>query len=232
MIERRAFAGLGGAKRGWLDTRHHFSFSNYQDPDRIQWGHLRVWNDDIIAANSGFPPHPHRDMEIITYVLEGAISHGDNLGNEGRTEAGNVQVMSAGTGIEHSEFNREAIPTWLFQIWILPDQHGGPPNWATRPFPRQDRLGRFTILASGRPEQDDALPIRADARVAAVSLPAGESAEYEAALGRHLYLVPARGAVEVNGIRIEARDGAAAENETRLRVTALEAAEVILVDTV
>ena len=118
MIERRTFAELGGADHGWLKARHHFSFASYNDPSRMGWGALRVWNDDEIAAQGGFPPHPHADMEIITYVREGAITHQDSMGNKGRTEAGDVQVMSAGTGVRHSEYNLEDETTRLFQIWI------------------------------------------------------------------------------------------------------------------
>lgn len=125
MIEVRPFASLGAADHGWLDAHHHFSFADYHDPARTNWGRLRVWNDDTIGPRAGFPPHPHRDMEIITYVRTGAITHKDSLGNEGRTGAGDVQAMSAGTGIVHSEFNLEDEATTLFQIWILPDERGG-----------------------------------------------------------------------------------------------------------
>jgi redox-sensitive bicupin YhaK (pirin superfamily) len=149
MIELRPKAGLGRFNFGWLDTAHHFSFADYHDPRRMGWGALRVWNDDEIAPNTGFPPHPHRDMEIITYVREGAITHQDSLGNIGRTEAGDVQVMSAGSGIRHAEYNKEAIPTRIFQIWILPDRRGGTPAWGAKPFPKGDRAGRFVTLASG-----------------------------------------------------------------------------------
>lgn len=152
MFEHRPFSTLGHADHGWLDARHHFSFAGYHDPARTGWGRLRVWNDDTIAAKSGFPPHPHSDMEIITYVREGAISHRDSLGNEGRTEAGDVQVMSAGHGIVHAEYNLEDTETRLFQIWILPDAPGGVPSWGTRPFPREERNGRFEVLASGAAE--------------------------------------------------------------------------------
>ena len=134
MIELRPHLELGGAQHGWLDARHHFSFASYYDPKRMGWGALRVWNDDTIAAHTGFPPHPHRDMEIITYVRKGAITHKDNLGNQGRTAAGDVQVMSAGTGITHSEFNEEGEPTQIFQIWIMPDEKGLPPAWGSKPF--------------------------------------------------------------------------------------------------
>jgi redox-sensitive bicupin YhaK (pirin superfamily) len=230
MIEKRPFATLGGADHGWLKARHHFSFAGYYDPARTSWGSLRVWNDDEIAANSGFPPHPHADMEIITYVREGAISHKDSLGNEGRTEAGDVQVMSAGSGIRHAEYNLEPTTTRIFQIWIQPADEGGVPTWGARPFPKADRAGRFVTLASGRPDDDDALPIRADARVAGATLKAGETTEYALGEGRHAYLVPAVGAVAVNGVRLDARDGAAVRDEPVLRITALEDAEVVLVD--
>src|SRR5499427_5873024 len=181
MIERRPAESLGGANHGWLDTRHHFSFGDYHDPDRMGWGALRVWNDDEIAPNTGFPAHPHRDMEIITYVREGAITHQDSLGNKGRTEAGDVQVMSAGSGIRHSEYNLEPVTTRIFQIWIEPTTEGGAPTWGSKPFPKADRSGKLVTIASGLPGDADALPIRADARVLATTLKAGESAEYEAA---------------------------------------------------
>ena len=164
MIERRPFNKLGGADHGWLKAKHHFSFAEYNDPARMGWGSLRVWNDDEIAAGTGFPPHPHADMEIITYVRDGAITHEDSLGNKGRTQAGDVQVMSAGSGIRHAEANVERETTRLFQIWIIPDARGGVPSWGARPFPRDDRSGRFVTLASGMPGDADALPIRASAR--------------------------------------------------------------------
>ena len=230
MIERRPFAALGGADLDWLRTKHHFSFADYYDPKRIGWGALRVWNDDEIAPGTGFPAHPHADMEIITYVRQGAITHRDSLGNEGRTEAGDVQVMSAGTGIRHSEYNLERETTKIFQIWIQPTRHGGTPGWGAKPFPKQDRSGRFVTLASGGDEDGDALPIRADARVLGATLKAGETAEYVLGEGRRGYLVPALGAIEVNGVRVGERDGAAIEGERQLRITAIDDAEIILVD--
>uniref|UniRef100_UPI0028121A27 pirin family protein n=1 Tax=Phenylobacterium sp. TaxID=1871053 RepID=UPI0028121A27 len=166
MIERRPFADLGGADHGWLKARHHFSFANYYDPKKMGWGPIRVWNDDEIAPQSGFPPHPHADMEIITYVRQGAITHQDSLGNKGRTEAGDVQVMSAGSGIRHAEYNLEGDVTKIFQIWIEPKERGGQPAWGAKPFPKGDRAGRFVTLASGLAGDEDALPIRTDARVA------------------------------------------------------------------
>ncbi len=203
MIERRPFETLGGANHGWLDAKHHFSFADYDDDKRMGWGALRVWNDDTIAPQSGFPPHPHRDMEIITYVREGAITHQDSLGNKGRTEAGDVQVMSAGTGIRHAEYNLEPGTTRIFQIWILPREQGHGPSWGAKPFPKGDRTGHFVALASGYAEDGDALPIRADARVVGATLKAGQTADYPLGETRHGYLVPAKGAVEVNNVQAQ-----------------------------
>ena len=233
MIELRPFASLGGADHGWLDTKHHFSFADYRDPARTNWGQLRVWNDDEIAPKTGFPPHPHSDMEIITYVRSGAISHKDSLGNAGRTEAGDVQVMSAGTGIEHAEYNLEDETTRIFQIWIIPDRRGGEPTWGARPFPKDDRTGRFVPLASGiegDAESSGALPIRAEARVLGAAVKAGDTVTYEAAADRHLYLVPATGKVRVGETEVNARDGAAITGLDRIEVTALEDSELVLVD--
>jgi len=229
-ISRRAFASLGHANHGWLDARHHFSFASYHDPDRMGWGAIRVWNDDTIAPNSGFPPHPHRDMEIITYVRSGAITHQDSMGNQGRTGAGDVQVMSAGSGVRHAEFNLENEPTTIFQIWVEPTRTGGSPTWGAKPFPKGERSGRFVTLASGFADDGDALPIRAEARVLGATLKAGESVTHRVGNGRHAYLVPATGAITVDGDRFEARDGAALSGGQTVTITALEDAEIVLVD--
>ena len=182
MIERRPFAELGGANHRWLDAKHHFSFAGYHDAARMGWGALRVWNDDTIAAGTGFPPHAHADMEIITYVREGAITHQDNLGNKGRTEAGDVQVMSAGSGVRHSEYNHESVMTKIFQIWIIPDGRGQPPSWGAKPF-----LEDFSATVDW----------------------------YE---------------IEIEGVHLDARDGAAIRDVSRFRVTAKSDAELVLVD--
>jgi redox-sensitive bicupin YhaK (pirin superfamily) len=230
MIEVRKFETLGGANHGWLNAKHHFSFADYYDPDRTQWGKLRVWNDDEIQPKSGFPPHPHNNMEIITYVREGAISHRDNLGNEGRTEAGDVQVMSAGSGIAHAEYNMEDEVTRIFQIWIMPDQAGGQPQWGAKPFPKGERAGNFIVLASGIEGDGDALPIRANARVVGATVKAGETAVYPLGKERKAYLVPATGLVEIDGQVVDARDGAAIGDMDEVRVKAVEDSEVVLVD--
>jgi quercetin 2,3-dioxygenase len=239
MIQVRSFARLGGFRNEWLNARHHFSFGQYHDPERMGFGRLRVWNDDEVAPGTGFDPHPHKEMEIVTYVREGAITHRDNLGNEGRTEAGDVQVMHAGTGIVHAEYNMEDTPTRLFQIWILPDRHGVAPGWSTRRFPR---MGGLSVLASGR-EQDagsGALQLHADAAVLAGTLRAGETARLTVAQGRDVYLVPASGSVTVTagspsaaaggGVSVGTRDGAAITGETELAITATSTAELVLVD--
>ena len=230
MIDKRPFKSLGPANHGWLDAHHHFSFGDYRQPQRDGWGSIRVWNDDEIAPGAGFPPHPHADMEIITYVREGAISHQDSKGNAGKTRAGDVQVMSAGSGIRHAEFNAEDQACRLFQIWILPSERGGEAGWGTKPFPREARDGAFTTLASGFAEDADALRIRTPARVMGATLRAGQSVEHVVAEGRHAYLVPAKGAVDANGTRIDARDGAAIGGGTTVTLTALEDSELVLVD--
>lgn len=230
MIEPHPFASLGAFRNEWLDSKHHFSFGQYRDPARMGLGKLRVWNDDEIAAGTGFDPHPHRDMEIITYVFEGAITHRDSLGNEGRTVAGDVQVMHAGTGITHAEYNREPGPTRLFQIWIIPDRMGVTPGWATRQFPREG--AGLTILASGRPQDSgtDALPLNANAALLSGTIPAGETVRYHVAPGRAAYLVPASGRLTVNGKPVNTRDGLAITANTILEIHADETAELVLAD--
>ena len=228
MIDIRPFDTLGHADHGWLDARHHFSFAGYHDPERMGWGRIRVWNDDRIAARSGFPPHPHRDMEIVTYVRTGAISHQDSMGNKGRTAAGDVQVMSAGTGVTHAEYNLEDEETTLFQIWIETDRRGAEPGWGAMPFPKDSRQGRFQVLASGD-AGDEALTINADARILGATLKAGERLSYDAEPDRHLYLVPSA-SVRVNGQSAAARDGVAITGEEQVIIEAEEEAELVLVD--
>jgi quercetin 2,3-dioxygenase len=230
MIELRPFQSLGGANHGWLDAKHHFSFAEYHDPNRMGWGMLRVWNDDTIAPGTGFPPHPHANMEIITYVRKGAITHRDHLGNLGRTEAGDVQVMSAGTGITHSEYNMEKEPTQIFQIWIRPSSRGRGRSGGTNPSPKGERAGKFIVLASGFAEDADALTIHSDARLLGATLKAGETVDYKLGTDRLAYLVPAKGSVEIDDVTVHERDGAAISMLDILRVTALEDAEIILAD--
>ncbi|WP_374386507.1 pirin family protein [Sandaracinobacter sp.] len=229
MIEVRPFETLGAANHGWLDAHHHFSFAGYHEPARMGWGAIRVWNDDIIAPQSGFPPHPHKDMEIITYVRSGAITHEDSMGNRGRTEAGDVQVMSAGTGVRHAEYNLEDEETRIFQIWILPEALNAKPAWGARPFPKGDRAGAFVPLASGMGD-DGALPIQTPARVLGATLKAGTATSYRFGPGRVGYLVPAEGRVRIDGKTVNARDGVAIRDVEELTIEALEDSELVLVD--
>lgn len=231
-IERIPFESLGGADHGWLRARHHFSFANYHDPNRTGHGPLLVWNDDEVQRGAGFPMHPHHDMEIITYVREGAITHGDHLGNSGRTEAGDVQVMSAGTGIKHSEMNREDGRSTLFQIWIRPHTLGVTPRWEQRQFPKEARDGRFIALASGRQADLDAgaLLIHQDAAVLGASLMAGQTTDYRIGAARQGYMVVSRGKVTVNGVALCLRDGAVIRDTRSLSITADEPAELVLAD--
>ena len=228
MIDIRAFDSLGHADHGWLDAHHHFSFSDYHDPDRMGWGRIRVWNDDRIAGKSGFPPHPHRDMEIITYVRTGAITHQDSMGNKGRTAAADVQVMSAGTGVVHAEYNLEDEDTTLFQIWVETDRASAQPAWGAMPFPKESRQGSFQLLASGDSD-DGALTINADARVLGATVKTGDSVAYETDPGRHVYLV-ASGKVRVNGKAANSRDGIAITGEPSVTIEADEDSELVLVD--
>ncbi len=235
MIDKRPFNQLGGANHGWLNAKHHFSFASYYDQSKMGWGSIRVWNDDEIAPQSGFPPHPHDNMEIITYVREGAITHQDSLGNKGRTEAGDVQVMSAGTGIRHAEYNVEDVQTTLFQIWVQPSECGHKPAWGAKPFPKTDRAGKFVALASGFDNDSDALKIHTPARLLGATLLKDQTETYTPVTApegesRHLYLVVAKGKVEVNGVELDARDGAAIKDEATLAIKALEDAEVVLLD--
>ena len=229
VVEHRPFATLGKADHGWLRANHHFSFASYYDPARMQCGDIRVWNDDEIAGQTGFPPHAHDNMEIITYVREGAITHRDSMGNVGRTEAGDVQVMSAGTGVTHSEFNLEDGLCRLFQIWILPRERSIAPAWDQRQFPKLDRSGTFTVLASGYGERD-ALVINANARLLGATAAAGETLTCKLEVGHYAYLVSAKGRLRVNGIEGDARDGFAIAGDGTLTIEAIDDVELVMVD--
>ncbi|RDD62769.1 pirin family protein [Ferruginivarius sediminum] len=230
MIELRPFAELGRFDTDWLEAHHHFSFGHYVDPERMGLGTLRVWNDDTIQPGTGFDRHGHRDMEIITYVREGAITHEDHLGNQGRTEAGDVQVMSAGKGIIHAEYNREQSVTRIFQIWIEPAERRLRPRWEQRRFPQYDRAGELVPLASGRPGDDEALPIHQDAAILGATLMSGQRITHRLGRDRKGYLVPATGRILVNGKPVDARDGVAVWDEDALEVTAEADSEILLAD--
>jgi redox-sensitive bicupin YhaK (pirin superfamily) len=231
MIDIRPFDTLGAFRNDWLNAKHHFSFGGYRDSGRQGFGALRVWNDDEIAPGTGFGAHPHDNMEIITFVRQGAITHKDSLGNKGQTRAGDVQVMHAGTGIVHAELNQEKEATRLFQIWIIPDEADVKPGWESREFPRQTGQG-LQVLASGRPADAGAgaLPLHADAAVLAARLGAGEKAAYRLKPGRAGYLVAATGDIRVNGVAAHARDGVALRDEPEIEIEAVQDAEIVLVD--
>lgn len=229
MIDIRPFETLGAANHGWLDAHHHFSFADYYDPARMNWGPIRVWNDDTIAPGSGFAPHSHRDMEIITYVRTGAITHKDSLGNVGRTAAGDVQVMGAGSGVTHSEYNLESEETTLFQIWVHPRAPGGNPHWGEKQFPKADRASDWVVLASGY-DDEGALPINADARVLGATVQAGATLSYDVEVGRIAYIVPASGQICVNGVAAGARDGIALDGGETYEFVAIEDAELVMVE--
>jgi len=230
MLTHRRWESLDTANRDWLRAKYHFAVSADGNPDHAALGPLIVWNDDEIAVDSGFPMHGHRDMEIITYVRQGLLGHRDTLGSEGTIHAGDVQVMSAGTGIRHAEFNKGEVPLKVYQIWLLPRKAGGEPAWDTKPFPRGDRSGRFVVLASGFAGDEGALPIRANARVFGAMLKAGESVRYELSPARRAYLVVASGRIEVNGEPVGPLDGVAITKVAAAQISALEDSELVMVD--
>lgn len=227
-IDVRRAADRFATRIPWLDSHHSFSFGGHYDPANTHHGLLLVNNDDIVAPGTGFETHPHRDMEIVTYVRTGAITHQDSLGNKGRTGAGDVQVMSAGTGVTHAEYNLEGEETTLFQIWIETDKPSAKPAWGAMPFPKDSREGAFQLLASGD-SADGALTINADAKVLGATIKAGQTIALDADPERHLYLVSS-GRVRVNGAEAGPRDGIAVTGETRLEIAADDDAELVLVD--
>ncbi len=228
MLQVRSRDSLSGGDRGWLKAKHHFA-PDGQGPHG-PLGCLVIWNDDEVAPHAGFPLHGHRDMEIVTYVREGAVAHSDDAGGGGRIEAGHVQAISAGRGIRHAEYNPNDDVLRVFQIWLLPRHRGLEPRWATKPFAKADRAGRLVALASGFAEDAEALEIDADARVLGATLKAGETITYALGAGRAAYLVPTLGALDVNGVRIAARDGVAITDEPSLTLSARDACEFVLVD--
>jgi quercetin 2,3-dioxygenase len=230
MLQLRSKEMLDRGDHGWLKARYHFVVSADGNPANCPLGGLVVWNDDEIAPGTGFGRHTHADMEIVTYVRQGVVTHKDSTGNIGRTVAGDVQVMSAGTGISHSERNDGEDVLKLFQIWLLPRQRGGTPRWDSRRFPKTDRAGRLIVLASGDPKNAETLLIRADARVLGATLLAGTTVTHAVARFRHTYLAPAQGVILVNGQRVAVGDGIAAIDEPELTITAEEDTEFVLVD--
>ena len=231
MLKVRPSRTLDGGDFGWLKAKHHFIVGPEGNPANQPLGSLVVWNDDEVAPGTGFGLHGHANMEIVTYVREGTVTHRDSTGNVGRTAAGDVQVMSAGSGIQHAEQIVDKETLRLFQIWLRPRVNGGEPRWETRRFPKADRANELVVLASGWANDGEALPIRTDARVLGATLLAGSRVEHEVGGLRYAYLAPGRGIVEVNGHRVAAGDGIAAIDERRLTILAVEDSELILVVT-
>ena len=230
MIRVRKAAERGHAKYDWLDTWHTFSFDTYYDPAHMGFRSLRVMNEDRVQPGQGFGMHGHRDMEIVTYVLEGALEHRDNMGNGSVIHAGEFQRMSAGTGIQHGEFNpSETEPVHLYQIWLLPNQKGLMPSYEQKTFSEDEEQGRLRLVAS--PDaQDGSLLIHQDARIYLSTLDADQEVRHELQAGRHAWLQVLRGSVELNGHTLATSDGAAVSDETGLSIRAIDFSEVMLFD--
>ena len=226
MLRHYPFESLGGAKHGWLDAKHHFSFASYHDPKKMSFGELLVINDDRIAPHTGFDTHPHKDMEIITYVRRGAITHKDSRGNKGRTTAGNIQVMSAGTGIMHSEYNHEDEETNIFQIWIIPRSKGIEPSWGAAEFPREPVKDTLPLLVSG--DGNAPLQINQDARIFAGTLTKGTNLRH--AVTGQAYLLVSEGAVTVNGTAASKGDGISVAGEKSMTLDADSDAEILIIE--
>ncbi len=230
MIQIRPSAQRGGGDHGWLKTRHTFSFGDYWDPKWMGFRSLRVINEDWVAPNTGFPTHPHRDMEIITYVLEGKLEHKDSLGTGSVILPGDGQRMTAGSGIRHSEFNPSTTdPVHLLQIWIQPERVALPPSYEQKSFPDSEKRGRFRLIAS-RDAGDGSVKINQDAKLYVTLVTPEEEVVHEFANGRHGYLQVARGTVLLNGGQLNQGDGAAISGEEKISIKAVEAAEVLLFD--
>jgi len=230
MINIRPAQDRGHADHGWLKTHHTFSFADYFDPQQMSFRSLRVMNEDVVAPGQGFGMHGHKDMEIVTYVLEGELEHKDSMGNGEVLRPGEFQHMSAGTGIRHSEFNpSETGPVHLYQIWLLPEKNGLSPSYSQRAFPEEGRTGRWQIVAS-KDGREGSLVIQQDATIELANLAVGSQLSKGLKTGRHAWLQVLRGAVTLNGTRLSTSDGAAVSEETELIVKASEPAEVMLFD--
>lgn len=230
MITLRRSEERGRFENEWLRSRFSFSFADYWDPEHVHFGPLRVINEDYVAPETGFPPHPHQDMEIITYVLEGAVEHRDNAGGHGILKAGEVQVMSAGTGVVHSEMNPLPGDTLhLLQVWIEPDRRGHAPRYGQRAFAAEERRNRW-LKVVGPWESCAPLEIHQDASIHIATLGAGRSLEHEIAPGRQAYLLNVAGDISVNGDRLGAGDAAKVTGEPALRLAAASDAELLLLD--
>ncbi|MBK66783.1 MAG: hypothetical protein CMP22_01470 [Rickettsiales bacterium] len=218
---------LGHAKYSWLNTRYHFSFSNYYNPTRMNFGSLRVINDDIIAAKTGFDPHPHDNMEIITYVRKGAITHKDSMGNEGKTNAGDVQVMSAGTGVVHAEYNLEDEDTILYQIWITPKKRDVEPRWEQREFPKDFVDDKLKLIVSGQ-EDSDGIYIHQDAEIYAGRIKSGNQIKHN--LKAPAYILISEGEVTLNDQTLKAGDGAEVFEIDTLNIDSKQDCEILVIE--
>jgi redox-sensitive bicupin YhaK (pirin superfamily) len=219
------------ADHGWLDTRWHFSFADYHDERNMNWGPLRVFNDDVVNPGGGFDFHPHKDMEIISYIVDGALEHEDRLGNRHVNRAGEVQVMSAGTGIVHAERNPANEPMRLLQLWIIPRRRGLTPRWEQKPYTKEERHNRlFPVVSPDDAKVDGTLTIDQDATIYVSSLDAGKTLTHTAKAGRHAYFFVINGEVELNGQKLSAGDQARIADETSLNIRAVDNAELILLD--
>ena len=230
MIEHKSLSDIAGAETGWLKAKHHFAIGRFGNPAHKPVGSLYVLNDDEIAPHNGFGMHSHADVDILTYVRAGSVSHTDSLGNEGRLEAGDVQVIHAGTGIQHAEQNPGDNPAKIFQLWLRPRVAGGAPRWGTQTFPKANRARRFVVLASGR-RAEGSLEIQCDAEVLGAVFLAGTVARYDFKPDDLGYLVVSSGAVKVNGTRASTGEGIVLRHEATIRIEALEDAEVVFVVT-
>lgn len=228
MITVYPYEKLGHADHGWLDARHHFSFASYRDPKRMGFGTLRVINDDVVKSGAGFDTHPHRDMEIITYVRKGAITHKDSMGNLGRTEAGDVQVMSAGTGVFHAEYNLENEDINLYQIWITPREMGVTPRWEAKQFPKEPVTDALPLLVSGNKDDEGVLYIHQNAYIYGGRLLAGTSVMHP--ITHQAYILASEGELEIDGVKLKKGDGAEITDTSSVNITAKIDAEIIVID--
>ncbi|QDT22663.1 pirin family protein [Gimesia chilikensis] len=230
MIRVRKAEERGHADHGWLDTYHTFSFAGYQDPEHVHFRTLRVMNEDVVQPGQGFGTHPHRDMEIVTYVLEGALEHKDSMGNGEVLRAGEFQRMTAGTGITHSEFNPSATePVHLYQIWLFPESKGIEPSYEQKQFPVSEQQNQLRLVASPEAEAGS-LRIHQDARVYLSQIEAEKTVTYEMAEGRHAWLQVLRGSVLLNDVALDVSDGAAVSDTRNLKIQATADAEIMLFD--
>lgn len=230
MMQVRKATDRGHANHGWLDTYHTFSFSTYQDPQHMKFRALRVMNEDVVAPSQGFGTHPHRDMEIVTYVLKGALEHKDSMGNGEVLRPGEFQRMSAGTGITHSEFNpSDREPVHLYQIWLFPAQKGLEPSYEQKRFTEGERHNKLRLVAS-RDATEGSLLIHQDARIFLASIDAGQQVKHELNEGRHAWLQVLRGTVSLNGQDLQTSDGVAISDERSLEISATNDAEIMLFD--